>query len=161
MADRRNPSLQFLVRLVAVGFGALLAAPASAQPELSEAFRGWFVTDPAVTCVDRNGRDRPCSISASEHIGVHRDPSDTMALVFITYLPDPTAIGDAVRIAAAAFRKDDRGWHLVQAIPGAHGEPTGRVTFRDGSAIYAVAVPEPGDPRCCPSGSEVVRIDLE
>lgn len=146
-----------------LAIGAFLTVPATAGPapaDLTGAFQHWFVTDPSVTCVTPNGRDRRCSITEVEHVEVKRNPSDTAALVFIAYLPDPTAIGNATQLAAAAFRKDAGGWRLVRTITATGGVPAGKVTFTSETATYAVAAPKPGDPRCCPSGRKQVSVDL-
>ncbi|WP_156629677.1 hypothetical protein [Methylobacterium sp. Leaf85] len=151
-------------RLAAVlVIGVCLTVPATAGPaqaDLPDAYRHWFVSDRSVTCVTPDGRDRRCATSAVEHVEVKRNPADTAALVFITYLPDPTAIGNATQLAAAAFRRGADGWRLVRTIRSAGGVPTGKVAFTGETGTYLVAVPKPGDPRCCPSGRRQVSIDL-
>jgi hypothetical protein len=146
-----------------LAIGAFLTVPATAGParaELVGAYQRWFASDPSVTCVTPDGRDRRCSITQAEHVEVKRNSADTAALVFITYLPDPTAIGNATQLAAAAFRRDAGGWRLVQTISGAGGAPAGKVVFTGDTATYAVEVAKPGDPRCCPSGRQQVSVDL-
>lgn len=148
---------------VLLGLAAALAAPAIAGPapsELSDAYRGWFVLDPSVTCTTPDGRDRRCGMSDVSQVGVHRNPADTLALVFVAYLPDPTAVGDATQLAAAAFRRDAAGWHLLRTLPVGGSEPAGPVAFAGGFASYRVTVPRPGDPRCCPTGRRQVSLDL-
>jgi hypothetical protein len=155
---RRSFRLAAILVIVACLTVPVTAGPAPA--DLPDAYRHWFVSDRSVTCVTPDGRDRHCSITEAEHVEVRRNPADTAALVFVTYLPDPTATGDATQLAAAAFRRDAGGWRLVRAIPDAGGAPAGKVVFAGGTATYPVAVPKPGDPRCCPTGRRQVSIDL-
>ncbi|KQP32855.1 hypothetical protein ASF25_17755 [Methylobacterium sp. Leaf100] len=155
---RRSSRLTAILAIGTCPMGPAMAGPA--QADLTGAFRRWFATDPSVTCVTPDGRDRRCSITQAEHVEVRRSPADTAALVFVTYLPDPTAIGNATQLAAAAFRRDPGGWRLVRTIPSAGGAPAGKVAFTGETASYPVAVPKPGDPRCCPTGRRQVSIDL-
>lgn len=150
-----------LHRHLAAAVGAVLAVspgPASARSSLADAVGRWYRTDPAIACVSPDGRSSRCSSSDGPTTSVHLDPGGRAALVFLTWLPDPT--GNAEETAAAVFRDGPDGWRLARRLPGLRTKPASKVAFQGGTAQFAVEVLKPGDARCCPTGRKPMRVDI-
>lgn len=144
---------------VAVGLAlAAPAAPASARASLADAIQRWYRTDPAIVCVSPQGRPSRCPLSDDLTTNVSLDPEGSAAVVFLTWLTDPT--GNAEGTAAAVFRDGPDGWRITRRLPGIHAKPAGKVVFRGDTATFTIEVMRPDDARCCPTGRKAVRVDL-
>ncbi|MCP1538187.1 MULTISPECIES: hypothetical protein [Methylorubrum] len=136
----------------------LFQAGTASAVELPEAVRTWFGTDRSIVCVDPDGNDRRCAIDVDTHVEFRRSPDASTAIVFVTYLPDPT--GNATETRAAIFRAAGTGWRHVRTLTEVRNPLAGKVAFGDRTATFAAAVPRRGDSHCCPTGRRIYRIAL-
>lgn len=136
----------------------LNATAASARTSLVEAYDRWFRSDRSIVCVDPDGNARRCAPSEDTTMSVHKDPATSTALVFATYLPDPT--GNGVATVAAVFHEGADGWTFARSLAEVPQLPPEKVTFREGIATFTAATFQLGDPRCCPSGRKAYSVRL-
>ena len=71
--------------------------------------------------------------------------------------------GNAIYVAMAVFRKEQNGTYTFVKLAKPADEVFGQtesITFGKGSATVLAKVPQPGDPRCCPSGQKTWKITL-
>lgn len=143
----------------------LLAAgtvPASASPTRSEkgivpsgpareAIGRWFTTGFGPICSDASGADGSCDLGRALAFRTFYDAGGTDALVFALYSP---AVGNAVSLAVAQFRRAGRVWTLVRPVTGVYGEGPDSLSFEGGRATFAMDAPMPGDARCCLTGKQ-------
>lgn len=153
----------FHARLLAAGVCAATASPTRSETGITipgparEAIARWFAGAGGPTCTDAAGSNGSCDLERLLVMRTHYDAGGTHALAFATYSP---AVGNAVALAVAQFRRGERGWAFVSTLFGVYGEGPDGVSFDGVKATFVMKALLPGDARCCLSGKQRYAVDL-
>lgn len=137
-----------MIRAGLLAAGLALAAPANAQ-------ESWGDLDRLLITSLLGPR---AQLEGSWWLPDNADPALARTALGVTYFSIPGG-GNSVSIATGYFIFTDSGWNLAAPVAGLFGHGPRDVVFLPDRIELTTTMPNPGDPRCCPTGEGRWSVD--